>query len=228
MAGLFRCVPCGSILVCILFIYFRVISYRNFASYDESRYNKRKDWKYESSKVNKVVRFCRDVGWAAYLPASIKFEVRQIEKDGILMKKCAGILLVMFGCLVVLSGCSEKEAVVTIPTGKVGESVTISAEESIPDKFPKSIPIAKGAEVQAALSGKNTITVVYDVKTSFNEVMQLYKGHYKSSGYTELQETIIEDSYSGSGMLNGNKLLVTISRPDPAATSVSLTYNFKE
>lgn len=144
------------------------------------------------------------------------------------MKKCAGILMIMIASLLFLSGCSEKEVSVTLPVGKEGERITISAEEGIPDKFPKSIPIPKGAEVETALSSKDTITLAFDVKTDFKEILQLYKGHYKSAGYTELHETLIDDSYAGSGMLNGNQLMVTISRPDPEATSVALTYKFKE
>ncbi|WP_157276914.1 hypothetical protein [Paenibacillus sp. Soil766] len=145
------------------------------------------------------------------------------------MKKGLSVLMLLLCGLLLLTGCGDAdEKTITLPVGKGGEKVTLTASESIPEQFPKSIPIAKDAEVQSAISTKEAIIVMYDVRTDFKEIMKLYKDYYKSSGYTDLNETIIEDSYTGSGLLNGSKLLVTISTPNPDATSVVLTYQNKE
>lgn len=100
------------------------------------------------------------------------------------------------------------------------------AEDTLPEGFPKDIPIMEGAHSQVALSSDNSMTVSYDVNKSFKEVLKVYKDFYKSKGYMDMQETLIEDSYMGAGVLADKQLLVTLSvnTDDPNLTSVTITY----
>jgi len=109
---------------------------------------------------------------------------------------------------------------------EAGGSSSISEAKNLPDGFPKEIPIIKGAESTVAFSSEKSITVAYEVKSSFEEALAVYKGYYKSAGYTDLQEIVIDDSYSGTGVRSGKQLLVSLSvfTEDSNLVSVSITY----
>lgn len=151
-----------------------------------------------------------------------------------LKKQILAIILVILGCIS-LAGCgngsdSRSDGVQNNVEAKVkkedGGNTSLSAENTLPEGFPKEIPIIKGSFSQVALSSDRSMTVSYDVKKSFEEVLKVYKDYYKSAGYTDMQETLIDDSYMGTGVRDDKQLLVTLSvnTDDPNLISVSLTY----
>lgn len=101
-----------------------------------------------------------------------------------------------------------------------------SANATIPDGFPKEIPIIEDPFSLVAMSSDKAITVSYEVKKTFKEVLDVYKNYFKSAGYTDMQETVVDDSYIGIGVLSGKQLIVMLSvtNPDePDVTGVTLT-----
>jgi len=82
----------------------------------------------------------------------------------------------------------------------------------------------------ASMKHENSMTVSFDVNKSFEETLKIYKEYFKSAGYQMESETLIEDSFVGTGTLDGNKLTVMISMTtdDSNLSSVSLTYQTKK
>lgn len=149
-------------------------------------------------------------------------------------KQIFAVLLAILGCIIP-AGCgggstsknadSTWNAEASAKKEAKGES-SFSVENKLPDRFPKEIPIIKGSLSMVALSTDISVTVSYEVKKSFEEVLSVYKQYYKSAGYTDMQELLIEDSFTGTGTLAGKNLLVMLSvnTDDPKLTSVSITY----
>ncbi|MFC5467257.1 hypothetical protein ACFPPD_00900 [Cohnella suwonensis] len=150
-----------------------------------------------------------------------------------LKKQSLAVILVILGCIS-LAGCGNgsnnssegDQSTIEYKVSEDGGNISLSAEDALPEGFPKEIPIIEGSFSQVALSSDSSMTVSYDVKKSFKEVLKVYKDYYKSAGYTDMQEILIDDSYSGTGVRDGKQLLVTLSvvTDDPNLTSVSLTY----
>lgn len=107
-----------------------------------------------------------------------------------------------------------------------GSDSSMSAEDTLPDGFPKEIPILEGSSDLVSLSSGDSMTVGYEVKKSFKEVLKVYKDYFKSAGYADMQETLIDDSYTGIGVRDGKQLLIMLSvtTDDPNLISVSITY----
>jgi len=149
--------------------------------------------------------------------------------------------LVVLGCIG-LAGCgsddvsssggksqneTKAEKPNATPTNKPDDNNTsVSENAKIPDKFPKEIPIIKGAYTLVAMSSDKAITVSYEVNKTFDEVLKVYKDYFKSAGYTNMQETVVDDSYIGIGERDGNQLnvMLGVSPDDPDAIGVTLTY----
>ncbi|MFC5469503.1 hypothetical protein ACFPPD_12290 [Cohnella suwonensis] len=150
-----------------------------------------------------------------------------------LKKQILAVILVILGCIS-LAGCGNSsdnssegdQSTIEYKVSEDGDTISLSADDTLPEGFPKEIPIIEGSFSQVALSSDSSMTVSYDVKKSFKEVLKVYKDYYKSAGYTDMQETLIDDSYMGTGVRDGKQLLVTLSvnTDDLNLTSVSLTY----
>jgi len=150
-------------------------------------------------------------------------------------KMRSALLITMTACFLFLMGCTsgnEREENEQPSASEAVESISnvveaaVSASDKIPDRFPKDIPIPDDIEMPASMTHDDSITVSFDVRKNFDETLQIYKEYFNSAGYEMTSETLIEDSYMGTGTLGSNELQVIISMTtdDSNLASVSLTY----
>ncbi|RKN81968.1 hypothetical protein [Paenibacillus ginsengarvi] len=149
------------------------------------------------------------------------------------------LLIVVISSFFILTGCmgdksetgiDRQTAVQTASSISHAVEAVLSASDKMPDGFPKQIPIPRDAEMLASMKYEDSMTVAFDVKKSFDETLKIYKEYFKSAGYQMANETLIGDSFVGTGTLEGNKLTVMISMTteDNRLSSVSLTYQTKK
>ena len=143
-------------------------------------------------------------------------------------------MIVMIWASIGLIGCGQDNDSDNNSQARAENQATIEQQDSestftndaLPEDFPKEIPLIEGAFTQVVLSSEGSMTVSYEVRRSFQEVLKVYKEYYRTAGYTDMNETLIEDSYIGSGTLDGKQFLVILSVPaeDSSITGVTLTY----
>ncbi|HZG14798.1 MAG TPA: hypothetical protein VE710_07210 [Candidatus Bathyarchaeia archaeon] len=150
-------------------------------------------------------------------------------------KTSLALLITITACFLLLTGCTggiEREENAQPTASEATESISnvveaaVSVSDKIPDSFPKDIPIPDDIEMPASMTHDDSITITFDARKSFDETLNIYKEYYKSAGYQMTSETLIDDSYMGTGTLGDNELQVTISMTtdDSNLASVSLTY----
>lgn len=132
---------------------------------------------------------------------------------------------------VTVSSSDDKTAVVeTKDANGNTQTTTFTGEGKLPEKFPKEIPIPDGATIQAAITSNDSMTVAVDIAKNFDDTLKIYKDYITQSGYSNVTETLIEDSYMASGDKDGNQVLITISKTtdDPNLMNVAIVYGPKK
>lgn len=132
---------------------------------------------------------------------------------------------------VTVSSSDDKTAVVeTKDANGNTQTTTFTGEGKLPEKFPKEIPIPDGATIQAAITSNDSMTVAVDIAKNFDDTLKIYKDYITKSGYSNVTETLIEDSYMASGDKDGNQVLITISKTtdDPNLMNVAIVYGPKK
>ena len=86
----------------------------------------------------------------------------------------------------------QKGGKVTIESRSKDGNATFTANDSgvaLPDKFPKDLPIYKGAVVKLASTQGNAMVVHMIVKASVTDVLKFYQDQLKDQGW-EIQSTM--------------------------------------
>ncbi len=135
------------------------------------------------------------------------------------------LLMAALLLLVPLAGCqnaAEKavEKATGVEVDKNGNSVTVTGEDgtvkveggdqaSLPEEFPKDVPIYPGAKLvvssSATADGKTTFTAAYETEDDVKTVHGWYKKQLPKEGWTVQGETLTGTGTQSTGAIMTNK-----------------------
>lgn len=123
------------------------------------------------------------------------------------------ILLVLFLILVSLSACSkEEEPIVEDPTIGVDEDDK-GVELSIPETYPNDlVPIYPNSHLYSVIESNQSYTIMFYSKDEASMVMDFYKNVFRNA--ENKMDTILEDSYTSYGELDGYTYTIDVSEDD--------------
>lgn len=115
-------------------------------------------------------------------------------------------------------------------TDAQGNKFEMNVTQTIPDSFPKSIPIPDGAKITSSMSSSSddqgdSIVVMYELDGDFKEISKLYTDFLKNEGYSDTSTTEMGDTYMGGGTKDGMQLSIVLSKDASSGLiSCMLTY----
>jgi len=116
-------------------------------------------------------------------------------------------------------------------TDAQGNKFEMNVSQTIPDSFPKNIPIPDGAKITSSMSsssdnkGDSTV-VMYELDGDFKETAKLYTDFLKNEGYSDTSTTEMGDTYMGGGTKDGMQLSIVLSKDASSGLiSCMLTYS---
>ena len=123
------------------------------------------------------------------------------------------ILLVLFLILFSLSACSkEEEKVVEDPSIEVDEDVK-GVELSIPETYPNDlVPIYPNSHLYSVIESNQSYTIMFYSKDEVSMVIDFYKNVFRNA--ENKMDTILEDSYTSYGELDGYTYTIDVSEDD--------------
>ncbi len=123
------------------------------------------------------------------------------------------ILLVIFISLMSLSACSkEEEPIDENPTIGIDEDVK-GVELSIPESYPNDlVPIYPNSHLYSVVESNQTFTIMFYSKDEVSVVMEFYKNVFRNA--ENKMETILEDSFTSYGELDGYTYTIDVSEDD--------------
>jgi hypothetical protein len=100
-------------------------------------------------------------------------------------------------------------------TGKSGEKVQVTTSEkggSLPDGFPKDVPVYPGAAINISSKTRDGIMVMLKCNESPEKIKKYYEKENKEQGWEENQNTVVMDKITLLGYKkDGRTLTVTIN-----------------
>ena len=123
------------------------------------------------------------------------------------------ILLVLFLILVSLSACSkEEEPIIEDPTIGVDEDDK-GVELSIPETYPNDlVPIYPNSHLYSVIESNQSYTIMFYSKDEVSMVIDFYKNVFRNA--ENKMDTILEDSYTSYGELDGYTYTIDVSEDD--------------
>ena len=123
------------------------------------------------------------------------------------------ILLVLFLILFSLSACSkEEEPIVEDPNIEVDEDVK-GVELSIPETYPNDlVPIYPNSHLYSVIESNQSYTIMFYSKDEVSMVIDFYKNVFRNA--ENKMDTILEDSYTSYGELDGYTYTIDVSEDD--------------
>lgn len=123
------------------------------------------------------------------------------------------LLLVMFLSFMGLSACSKEEE-------PMDENPIIGVDEdakgialSIPESYPNDlIPIYPNSHLYSVIESNQTFTIMFYSKDEVDVVMDFYKNIFRNA--KNKMETILEDSFTSYGELDGYTYTIDVSEDD--------------
>lgn len=117
---------------------------------------------------------------------------------------------------------SDDKQKVTIETGDTkAEIATGDASVSLPDNFPKDVPIITGAKLTLASEiGGNTFNVAFESSKSLKEVLEYYKTEVEKNGWKIEQAIQIADGGTLQAKKGKQVLVVTFGKVDANTNGV--------
>lgn len=123
------------------------------------------------------------------------------------------ILLVLFLVVISLSACSkEDEPKVENPIIGVDEDVK-GIELTIPETYPSDlIPIYPNSHLYSVVESNRSYTIMFYSKDDVSMVIEFYKNIFRNA--ENKMETILEDSFTSYGELEGYTYTIDVSDDD--------------
>ena len=123
------------------------------------------------------------------------------------------ILLVLFLVVISLSACSkEDEPKVENPIIGVDEDVK-GIELTIPETYPNDlIPIYPNSHLYSVIESNQSYTIMFYSKDEVSMVIEFYKNIFRNA--ENKMETILEDSFTSYGELEGYTYTIDVSDDD--------------
>lgn len=123
------------------------------------------------------------------------------------------VLLVLFLVVISLSACSkEDEPKVENPIIGVDEDVK-GIELTIPETYPSDlIPIYPNSHLYSVVESNRSYTIMFYSKDDVSMVIEFYKNIFRNA--ENKMETILEDSFTSYGELEGYTYTIDVSDED--------------
>ncbi|WP_027086472.1 hypothetical protein [Cohnella panacarvi] len=104
--------------------------------------------------------------------------------------------------------------------------VSLSVSQSLPDGFPKDIPIIDDSKTLAAVTTSDNTTTAYSVSyesdKSYDDVIAAYKSYFKEKKYENASEMSTEDALILTGTAGDHSVWISVTKNNDGTDGVGV------